>query len=143
LLRSPTSPDPDADLGIHEFTYSLLPHNGNLIESDVIREARQLNNPALLIDACEHKDFKLPVVVAGKGVALEVLKKAEKEECWVMRLVENYGCETVAKIKLNDTKMSLVECDLLEWNEAKNLGKGSLEFKMSPFEIRTFKIKLA
>ena len=28
LLRSPTSPDPEADQGEHGFAYSLLPHAG-------------------------------------------------------------------------------------------------------------------
>ena len=46
LLRSPTAPDPDADQGRHEFTYSLLPHSGDLIHSDVIKEAGM--NPALV-----------------------------------------------------------------------------------------------
>ena len=39
LLRSPSNPDPDADIGEHEFTYSLLPHKYDLIRSAVIIES--------------------------------------------------------------------------------------------------------
>ena len=43
LLRSPSNPDPDADIGEHQFIYSLLPHKNNLIRSDVIIESKYLN----------------------------------------------------------------------------------------------------
>jgi alpha-mannosidase len=78
--------------------------------------------------------------VTGEGVALEVLKKAEKEECLVIRLVERRGCETTAMVKLSDSGARLVETDLLEWNEIDSLGGPALEIPMQPFEIRTFKI---
>jgi alpha-mannosidase len=44
LHRSPTEPDATADQGLHEFTYSLLPHSGSWSESDVIQEAYALND---------------------------------------------------------------------------------------------------
>ena len=33
LLRGPTSPDPEADLGRHEFSYAFYPHRGRLSEA--------------------------------------------------------------------------------------------------------------
>jgi len=45
LLRSPGYPDPTADRGRHEFTYSLYPHRGNCGEGGVIRAAYELNVP--------------------------------------------------------------------------------------------------
>jgi alpha-mannosidase len=140
LLRSPTNPDPDADLGHHEFTYSLLPHNGALIDSTVMAEANQLNQPPAFFVGRRHGSVAVPVEVTGEGVALEVLKKAEKEECLVIRLVERRGCETTATVTLTDPTASLVETDLLEWNEIDSLGGPSVEIPMQAFEIRTFKI---
>jgi len=140
LLRSPTNPDPDADRGHHEFTYSLLPHAGDLIRSDVQTEAIQLNQPPALFAGRKQLGAGVPVEVEGAGVALEVLKKAEKEECLVLRLVERRGCETTATVKLSDSGARLVETDLLEWNEIDSLGGPALEIPMQPFEIRTFKI---
>ena len=45
LLRAPTSPDPLADRGRHEFVYALLPHTGDL--RSVIEQAYALNVPLL------------------------------------------------------------------------------------------------
>jgi alpha-mannosidase len=140
LLRSPTHPDPDADLGHHEFTYSLLPHTGDLIRSDVQDQAIQLNQPPAIFAGRALGDAGVPLTVVGEGVALEVLKKAEKEECLVVRLVERLGCETTATVTLNDQKATLAETDLMEWNEIATLGSGRIEIPMAPFEIRTFKV---
>ena len=140
LLRSPTHPDPDADLGQHEFTYSLLPHCGDLIHSDVMSEATQLNQTPAIFAGRSLGDAAVPVGVKGEGVALEVLKKAEKEDCLVIRLVERRGCDTTATVTLTDTAASLVETDLMEWNEIATLGGPAVEIPMKPFEIRTFKV---
>ncbi|EGG21717.1 alpha-mannosidase [Cavenderia fasciculata] len=43
LLRSAKSPDDEADMGTHRFTYSLLPHTGDLQQSGVITEGYALN----------------------------------------------------------------------------------------------------
>ena len=140
LLRSPTHPDPDADLGHHEFTYSLLPHTGDLIRSDVQDQAIQLNQPPALFEGYRQDDVSVPVHVGGDDVALEVLKKAEKEECLVIRLVEKLGCETTAQVTLSNPEAGLVETNLMEWTEEAQLGSGTIQISMQPFEIRTFKI---
>jgi alpha-mannosidase len=140
LLRSPTNPDPDADLGHHEFTYSLLPHNGALIDSTVMAEATQLNQPPACIVGRKQGAVAVPVEVTGEGVALEVLKMAEKQECLVIRLVERRGCETTAKVSLAHADSKLVETDLMEWHDLENLAGPAVEIPMKPFEIRTFKI---
>jgi len=155
LLRSPTHPDPDADQGRHEFTYSLLPHTGDLIRSGVQAQATMLNQPPAIFagyaagDAAggEASDQRraitrpaVPVSVGGDGVTLEVLKRAEKEECLVVRLVERLGREALATVSLADGDAALVETDLLEWEELASLGTGRIEVPMRPFEVRTFKI---
>ncbi|MDX2147801.1 MAG: glycoside hydrolase family 38 C-terminal domain-containing protein [Planctomycetota bacterium] len=43
LLRSPTHPDPGADRGEHEFTYSILPHAGDWRSANVDHHADALN----------------------------------------------------------------------------------------------------
>ena len=48
LLRSPSNPDPDADLGKHEFVYSFMPHKNDLIRSNVIKESTCLNQQPLV-----------------------------------------------------------------------------------------------
>jgi hypothetical protein len=43
-------------------------------------------------------------------------------------------------VTLTDPTASLVETDLLEWNNINSLDGPSVEIPMQPFEIRTFKI---
>jgi alpha-mannosidase len=140
LLRSPTHPDPDADIGDHEFTYSLLPHIGNMVNSKVQSEAIQLNQPPLQFYGYSEGRAKLPIIVEGDGVGLEVIKKAEKGDHLIVRLVERKGHETTARMKLSNQSASVIEIDLLEWNEIKDYGKGEAEVLMKPFDIRTFKV---
>ena len=141
LLRSPTYPDSEADQGTHFFTYSFLPHAGGLCGSEVMQEAACLNRaPAVLPGK---GTFALPCRVAGgEGVSLEVVKKAEKSDALVIRVVETDGRRSTAVLDFaRGTK--LVETNLLEWTEEGELPivDGSVELTLRPFEIRTFLVR--
>jgi alpha-mannosidase len=141
LLRSPLYPDPDADQGHHRFTYALMPHGDGLEASGVIEAASCLNRSPLVF-AGRSGGTALPIRVEGQGFSLEALKKAEKEEAWIVRVVENRGLGTegfVAPWK----DAQIAETDLMEWNDgpAATLGSG-WRFTLLPFEIKTFKIRL-
>ncbi len=43
LIKSPIHPDPNADIGEHQFTYSLYPHAGDWRSGGTIQEAYRLN----------------------------------------------------------------------------------------------------
>jgi alpha-mannosidase len=45
LLKSSKFPDHEADMGQHDFIYSLLPHDRALEDSTVFEEAHKLNTP--------------------------------------------------------------------------------------------------
>lgn len=45
LLRGPTMPDPDCDMGKHEFSFAIYPHVGTYMESDVTQVAYMFNLP--------------------------------------------------------------------------------------------------
>ncbi len=141
LLRSPTYPDPDADRGSHEFTYCLLPHRGDLTESDVIPEAAVLNRPPLMLSGCKAEIAAFPVTVSGDGVSLEVIKRAEKDDFLILRIVETHGKVSAGKIHVPDGEWQLQETDLLEW-KSYNVHSlvDSKEITLEPFEIRTYKL---
>jgi alpha-mannosidase len=138
LLRSPTSPHGDADQGAHAFTYSLLPHAGSLVESDVMAEAAALNAPPAVFEGYAVGEAAAPCTVEGAGVSLEVVKKAEKEECLVVRLVETRGRHVGAVVKPAATDAAIVETNLTEWTDEGRIEDGAV--MMRPFDIRTFKI---
>jgi alpha-mannosidase len=140
LLRAPTHPDPDADLGTHQFSYVLYPHNNTFQQSDVIEQAQQLNQEPLLFVGKPLSDLKPPVLVDGPNVGLEVLKKAEKENCWVIRIVERKGMKSLVRLHLTSSTSSLQPTDLMEWNDSGQSSAGEVKLFLKPFEIKTFKI---
>lgn len=140
ILRSPTHPDPDADIGRHELTYAILPHPGGLIESSVIAESAELNRPPLFFaDSAAPEGVTPPCALYGDGIAVEVIKKAEKENCLVIRLVELYGRRSSGVLSM-ESAVKFVETDMLEWKNGAEHSGPELEMKMTPFEIRTYKV---
>jgi len=144
LLRSPKYPDWDADQGLQVFTYAYLPHTGSLTGSNVWSEAVQLNRaPLLFVDRAAK--VCPPFSVSGGSVSLEVVKKAEKSDELVIRLVETAGSTATARLATTLDGVKLVETNLIEWEELRGVefhgGVAELTFK--PFEIRTFKVRRA
>ena len=138
LLRSPNNPDPDADQGTHEFTYSLFPHQYDLIRSGVLAESACLNQKPILFEGAV-SDATMPVGLTGEGLELSVLKKAEKEDVWIIRVIETAGRQSRGSLELHGT---ITECDLMEM---KDMGtpenvSGEMQVSLSPFEIKTYKI---
>ncbi len=141
LLRSPSNPDPDADMGEHSFTYSLLPHKLDLIRSAVIKESTCLNQEPIMFDGFS-SNLDMPVKLSGEGIELTVLKKAEKEDKWVVRVVETHGRNSKGSLHFHG---SIMECNLIEWENLsgrKNV-QGEFSINLSPFEIKTYKIKFS
>jgi alpha-mannosidase len=143
LLRSPKYPDPEADLGYHEFTYSLLPHTGTCVESSVIAEAQMLNIKPFCFENMASASVETPCSIVGDGISLEVVKKAEKSDSKIIRLVELNGRNSSATLNFSNKNAKVLETDLMEWNDAETAVSTSdpLQVKLTPFEIRTYKIK--
>lgn len=140
LLRSPLHPDPDADLGTHEFEYVLFPHERSLVDSAVMERAALLNEPPILFAG--GRACRLPVRVEGSGVSVEALKKAEKEACLILRFVETRGLGTEVRIVADDADATACETNLVEWTEGERRPIGSgLTVTLKPFEIATYKIR--
>ena len=143
LLRSPMYPDPDADLGHHEFTYMLYPHTGDLVHSDVRSRGAALNRLPLVFAGTPTIE-RTPIWVEGEGVSMEVLKKAEKEEAYILRVVETRGGRTTGVLKTSLAQATWTETDLMEGKDGEvRPFDGDKEFSLFPFEIKTFKIGYA
>jgi alpha-mannosidase len=142
LLRSTTNPDPTADRGKHTFKYSLLPHNNEMIESNVLSEAAQLNQPPVTFEGISKNDFVLPCSLENDDVVLEVLKKAEKEDALIIRLYEPNGKHVTARLKINLKNTKVFEADLMEnILQELEMENGCVNLEFTPFEIKTIKIK--
>jgi alpha-mannosidase len=144
LLRAPISPDPVADQGHHEFTYSLFPHAGNLRESGVIENASMLNAP-LIVRESVSRAGKLPAAqsffsVEGAGVQIETVKTAEDGKAIIVRLYEAHGGRKRVTLRTSLPVREAWTTDLLE-QEISQLGlqAGAVAFDIVPFEIVTLK----
>ena len=124
LLRSPNNPDPDADMGDHSFTYSFFPHRNDLVNSDVMHESACLNQPPLIFKSVKSK-IKVPLHLEGEGIELTVLKKAEKTNQLVIRIVEKLGRETQIKRELHKENTNKTNTNKNEAEDEKQTGKGT------------------
>lgn len=142
LLRSPCNPDPDADRGVHTFTYSLYPHTGDLIRSDVISQAAQLNQGPVLFEGYSSEGVRVPWRISGEGLSLETVKKAENEDLFILRIVEILGRHSWGTLHIADPGVRLVETGLMEWKNGEELScREPLKLELAPFEIRTYKLR--
>lgn len=146
LLRSPKWPDPNADMGQHEFTYSLYPHGGSWKEADTVRRGYELNVPLLAVVEPPHSGL-LPaahsfVEIAPANVVLTALKKAEDSETWLVRFYEYAGRETPVRIKFRGLVRAW-EANLMEKDERPvEVSNGRLVITVKPYEIKTVRVDL-
>ena len=154
LLRSPTSPDPEADQGRHRFTYSLLPHAGDLVAGQVVEAGLALNVP-LVASAAPGGTGQggRPATFSSvrfdrPGVVLSALKRAEDDDGVVMRFYEAHGSRGPVGVDLAFPVASANRADLLE-REGESVavhatdGVAHLDLDLRPFEIVTLKLHAA
>ena len=144
LMRSTKYPDFVADIGGHEFTYSLLPHTGSLVNSDVMNNAAVLNQPPLSFPGYDATGLAMPCAVDSADIVMEACKKAEKENCLIIRLVETKGWRSKGKVILNRNAARVVKTNIIEWENGEDftLENDSFDINLQPFEIATLKVYL-
>ena len=146
LLRSPSFPN-DIDKGIHEFTYSFMPHKGDYRRAEIQKEAYDLNRP--LISAwgsgkeakkAKKPAYQAPMVCDCPGVFMETLKPAEDGDGLIARCYEGFGCRQHADMRVIPG-WCVTECNMLEEELEGEKGKRkNFSCMFRPFEIKTFRI---
>ena len=145
LLRCSTYPDPEADQGEISFTYSLLPHEGTLGESDVAKQAYYLNYPMSAI-AASGEENKLPtafsaVTLDKENIVCETVKQTERGEDTVIRLYENANKRTSVRLTTDIPFKRAYLCDLMERDIRElEVNEGAIELTLGGFEIVTVKL---
>jgi alpha-mannosidase len=143
LLRGARTPDPTADVGEHEFTYSLMPHGGDWRAAGVDHEAEALNAPWLcrpLPAGQAGLDRWSPIRIETEGaigVEVSALKPAEDDDRIVLRLVETRGGRGRVTVHWNFDVGRVDETDLLEQEHGAWFNESPSTIDLSPFEIVT------
>jgi alpha-mannosidase len=155
LLKSGVYPDPHADEGLHRFTYSLLPHEGDWREAHSVQHGYELNVPVRCV-AGQKQVPSVPLVavqgrtrlsflqVACSHVIVETVKPAEDGDGLIVRLYEAHNQRGSGRLTFASSLLSAHECTLLEEPISEVACQGNtLSFQVRPFEIKTFRVRLA
>ena len=142
LLRGTSWPDPGADLGRHEFTYSLLPHAGDWVAGETVHRAAELNAPLLAIAGRKAASTAPWLAVEGTNAIAEAVKPAADGDGWIVRIYEPHGGRGDVTVTPPPNVNSVIETNLVEENEGEaDLRDGSFTTSLLPFQIRTFRLR--
>lgn len=135
LIKSSTSPDPNADQGHHTFTYALMPHANDL--GSVREEARRLNNPVKIVQA---RPVSPLVHADADNVIIETLKPADDGNGFIVRLYESQRRRGAVTLRFGVPLAKVETCDLLEQKLSQlPCDENAVTFELTPFEILTLR----
>lgn len=154
VLRGSTSPDPDADLGNHRFTYSLLPHSGHWNET-TIAAAYVMNDP--LIVTAGHKKAESGAVFdinktysdlsqsmissANSNVVIETVKMAEDGNGIIVRIYESQRMRGYVNLTTGFALGAVWKTNLLEENHTQlQQFNNCINLYVLPYEIVTLRL---
>ncbi|TAE56644.1 MAG: alpha-mannosidase [Nostocales cyanobacterium] len=141
LLRSPNWPDPEADRGIHEFTYSLYPHFGSWQEAETVKKGYELNIPLNVLINPEMKKSESGILpnqsflkLTDDNLIITAFKISEDDSKKI--ILRFYECQgETAELGLESAYFRLGEAvDLLERKVNEEVEK------IAPWKIATFEI---
>ena len=141
LLRAPKHPDPQADMGRHEFAYAIMPHAGNWREAGVVAEAQRFNVPLLFAPVAAQLPPRSFAAVDDANLVLDTIKRAEDSPAIVLRLYECHGARGTARLTVDLPFKSARFCNILEEEgaAAKVIGR-EIEIPYAPFQIISVKL---
>ena len=150
----------------HEFRYGLLPHAGDHVDGDVVREAWEFNLPLQATPVAVHRGTtnseagraSLPdpdrrdtcsavaslslVSVDSDSVVVEAVKLAEDRDSMIVRLYESSGAPVNAKLAFGRPVSRVREVTLMEEpGKPLRVGKKGCSIKLGAFQIRTLEVE--
>jgi alpha-mannosidase len=146
LLRSPTSPDLEADQGVQHFSYALYPHAGDWKQAGTVERGYEFNYPLTATEVAPHAGA-LPGIhsyasVSSPDVILTAMKKAEDSNALILRMYESGGKSEQVKVGLpaGATRASVTNLMEQEDGAAVPLSDGIATVSIHPYEILTLKV---
>jgi alpha-mannosidase len=148
LLRSPAWPDPHADEGHHEFTYSVYAHGGTWREADTVRRGYELNYNLIATQVQNHTGDLAPshsfLQIAGGNVVLTAMKWAEDRDAMILRFYEWAGSEADITLQLPPGAQDASETNLIEQPlEHRSVANGAVTVHTKPYEIKTVEVRFS
>lgn len=146
LIKSGVYPNENADIGTHDFTYSIYPHPDRWQNARTIEMAYNLNLPLTGEILWEHagmggrNEWSL-AAIQPENCFFEMMKQAEDGNGYILRIYENKNRRTQMKVTLGFEAARIEECDLLEGSETQ-IAENTDTFTdfIKPYEIKTYRI---
>lgn len=146
LLKSGSFPFDGASDIVPEFTYSLIPHQGSIKDSEIIEQAYMLNRPSFVAKISKKQsslndEFSL-VKYREKGVYIDTVKRANDSEDIIFRLYETYNEKHQLSLEFLLPVKSVSLVNLKEEMISKiDVKDNKINLTVSPFEIVTLKVQ--
>ncbi len=147
LLRAPEWPDPNADQGHHEFTYSLFPHAGTWREALTVQQGYDLNYPLLAVTTTQHPGT-LPAQhsffsTKEDNVVITAVKQAADGSGTIVRFYEWSGKKGDIHLTLPQAATAAWQTNLMEQPEGSLAvadGGSEVTVPTGAYEIKTVKV---
>lgn len=143
LLRGTTEPDPVADLGQHQFAYSLLPHAGDWT-TGTIPAAYALNDPLIVASGVAQTGTLHPaalVSVDQDNIVIETIKRAEDGRGLIVRLYESQRRRGVCTLTTAFDLRAAIVTNLIEDDEQPLQAEGrQVRLTIRPYQIVTLRL---
>lgn len=144
LLRAPAYPDATSDQGEHRFAYGFTFWNGSFFSSPVMREAYELNYPALVAHGSSRTETQSFFELDAGHIMLETVKLAEdRTGDWIVRLYEGKGTAGTCRLT--------TALDVSEWRETSMTEEptkrlepvgNAIRLRFRPFEVKTIRLSI-
>jgi alpha-mannosidase len=146
LLRSPTSPDAEADQGAQHFAYALYPHAGGWKQAETVRRGYAFNDPLQAEQVAAHPGTEPKqrsfVSLAPRNLVLSAVKKTEDGDGLLLRFYEWAGDSGTATLTLPPGATAATQTDLMErpFGPALAVKNNSVEVPFTPYSILTVRV---
>jgi alpha-mannosidase len=146
LLRSPKWPDPEADMGHHNFHYALYPHAGTWKEAMTVRHGYEYNYPLQAVVTTRHPGTYPAehsfASVSPENVVLTAVKKAEDAKGLIFRVYEWEGKDANVEFHVPPGPASATMTNLQEQPEGGPLTVDGdvVKAPIHPYEILTIRV---
>lgn len=145
LIKCAEYPNPNADQGEHNFTYSIMAHKGSFKEGGVVNAAQNLNNPMVALPLKAGKGT-LPqnysyISCDSENIVIDTVKKAENGDGAIVRMYDTYNCCREVTVTLPEGVSEVYLCNLMEEREkALKVKDGKVTLPVKNFEIITLNL---
>lgn len=140
LLKSAIDPDYTADLGTHEFTYAILPHDKEWYEAGIEQQAFDLNNPLTGQPGRSRLGAESWISFDQENLVVDTLKREENGARIILRFHEFEGRRCVVKISSRLPIKQWCACNLME--EETEFVQEEIQVPLKPYEIKTLMLDI-